>query len=142
MASENIISRLTTRLNQSTSQGREMPDVATRNIGGSFRTNHPYISGYFYVMFSLPETLFSSNSESASKWLSTTVESFTPPSETINSTEITGLGQVKARFYTSRTVTNDITLAFREYQNLPILNTLNQWVKKPTLNKFCLFKKN
>lgn len=48
-------------------------------------------------------------------------------SETINYTELTGLGQVKSRFYTSRTVTNDITLAFREYANLPILNILGLW---------------
>lgn len=50
-------------------------------------------------------------------------------SDTINYTELTGLGQVKSRFYTSRTVSNDITLAFREYQNLPVMNVLNQWVK-------------
>jgi len=35
--------------------------------------------------------------------------------------------QVKARFYTSRTVTNDITLTFREYQNLPVMNVLAMW---------------
>ena len=51
-------------------------------------------------------------------------------SDTINTTEITSFGQVKARFYTSRTVSNDITFAFREYQNLPVLNVLNQWVNE------------
>jgi len=50
-------------------------------------------------------------------------------SETINYAEITGLGQVKSRFYTSRTVTNDISLTFREYQNLPIMNILAMWTK-------------
>lgn len=129
MASENIISRLSTRLNLATSNNREMPDMGTRNLGGSFRHNHPYISGYFYATFVLPENLFGSVTELSSKWLSSTCESFTPPSDTINSTEITGLGQVKARFYTSRTVSNDITFAFREYQNLPVINVLNQWVK-------------
>ena len=37
MASENIIDRLTTRLNQATSHNRETPDMGTRHLGGSFR---------------------------------------------------------------------------------------------------------
>lgn len=123
----NIVTRLINQLNGATSGNRDMPDVGTRDYGGSFRTNHPYISGYFFVMFNLPETLFSGVTELASTWLSSTCESFTPPSETINTTELTGLGQKKSRFYTSRTVTNDFTLAFREYKNLPILNTLATW---------------
>ena len=128
MASEDIISRLATRLNLATSN-REMPDIGTRHLGGSWRDNHPYISGYFYATFVLPQTLFNGVDELSSKWLSTTVESFTPPSDTINYTEIPSLGQVKSRFYTSRTVSNDITFAFREYQNLPILNVISQWVR-------------
>lgn len=51
-------------------------------------------------------------------------------SDQINYTELTGLGQVKSRFYTSRSVSNDISFTFREYQNLPVLNVLNQWAKK------------
>lgn len=127
MASENIISRLSTRMNLATSNNREMPDIGTRHLGGSFRRNHPYISGYFYATFVLPEELFVSNTELSSKWLSATCESFTPPTDQINYTEVPSLGQVKARFYTSRTVNNDVTFAFREYQNLPVLNVLNQW---------------
>ena len=50
-------------------------------------------------------------------------------SDTIEYAEIPSLGQVKARFYKSRTVTNDITFAFREDQNLPVLNVLNQWTE-------------
>lgn len=79
MASENIISRLATRLNLATSNNRETPDIGTRNLGGSFRKNHPYISGYFYAIFALPEKLFSGVQDLSSKWLSTTCESFTPP---------------------------------------------------------------
>ena len=79
MASEDIISRLATRLTLATSNNREMPDMGTRHLGGSFRNNHPYISGYFYATFALPEGLFGTATELSSKWLSSTVESFTPP---------------------------------------------------------------
>ena len=79
MASEDIISRLSTRLNMATSHNREMPDIGTRHLGGSFRGNHPYISGYFYATFVLPEELFGSETELSSKWLAATCESFTPP---------------------------------------------------------------
>lgn len=67
MASESIISRLATRLTGATSN-RSSPDMATRSIGGSFRNNQPYISGYFHAMFELPDTLFGSNKDVASKW--------------------------------------------------------------------------
>lgn len=79
MASEDIISRLATRLNLATSNNREMPDIGTRNLGGSFRKNHPYISGYFYATFALPEILFGNVTELSAKWLASTCESFTPP---------------------------------------------------------------
>lgn len=79
MASENIISRLATRLNLATSNNRETPDIGTRHLGGSYRKNHPYISGYFYATFVLPEELFGSVTEESAKWLATTCESFTPP---------------------------------------------------------------
>jgi len=45
MASQNIVSRLMTRLSGAMSGGRDLPDMGTRNFGGSFRRNHPYISG-------------------------------------------------------------------------------------------------
>ncbi len=79
MASENIISRLSTRLNLATSNNRETPDMGTRHLGGSFRHNHPYVSGYFYAMFHLPEGVFGDVKEQSEKWLSSTCESFTPP---------------------------------------------------------------
>ena len=73
------ISRLSTRLTLATSNNRETPDMGTRHLGGSFRHNHPYISGYFYAMFHLPEGVFGEVTEQSCKWLSSTCESFTPP---------------------------------------------------------------
>lgn len=79
MASEDIIARLTNRLNLATSNDRETPDMGTRHIGGSFRHNHPYVSGYFHAMWALPEQVFGEVTEQSSKWLASTCESFTPP---------------------------------------------------------------
>lgn len=125
---QNIVNRLIDHLNGATSN-RDMPDIGTRDYGGSYRTNHPYISGYFFAIFHLPEVLFSGVNDVATKWLSSTCESFTPPGDNLGYAEIVGLGQKKSRFYTSRSVSsNDITLAFREYQNLPIMNIINTWV--------------
>lgn len=126
MASEDIIERLTSRFSSATSN-LNTPDIGTRNIGGSQRQNHPYISGYFQAIFKLPDAIFTTNTSDAIKYLTSTCESFTPPSESINYTELTGLGQVKSRFYTYRGVTNDISLAFREYTNMPIMNIFNLW---------------
>lgn len=123
----NIIDRLVARLNGATSN-RDMPDIGTRDYGGSYRLNHPHISGYFYAIFHLPQTLFAGVEEASTLWLSSVCESFAPPGENIGYTEIVGLGQKKSRFMTSRTVSSqDITLTFREYMNLPILNILNMW---------------
>lgn len=78
MANETIISRLVTRLNGATAS-RDMPDIATRNFGGSWRENHPYIGGYFHAIFDLPDALFAGVEDVSTKWLNTTCESFTPP---------------------------------------------------------------
>lgn len=127
MAAETIISRLNSRLTGATSNNRETPDIGTRSMAGSFRTNAPYITGYFHVIFDLPRTIFGSNQDIAVTWLTSTAESFTPPSITINYAELNGLGQIKSRHYSSRQVSNDFTIAFREYQNTPVMNVLGIW---------------
>lgn len=78
MASENIVSRLISHLNGGLAN-REMPDVGTRNMGGSFRDNQPYISGYFHAIFDLPNRIFQGTEDVAIKWLNATCEGFTPP---------------------------------------------------------------
>jgi len=121
-----IISRLNSRLTGAI-QDRESPDYLTRNIGGQWRDNHPYISGYFQVFFNLPEALFGSNASAANTWLHSTCESFTPHSITVNKIDVMGIGQTGASFYASSAVTREFTLAFREYQNLPVLNVIKIW---------------
>lgn len=117
------LSRLSTCLGSD-----DQPDSLTRYIGGKNRANQPFISGYHQCYFDLPEKLFGgSEGANASKWLMSTCESFTPHSSNINMIDINGIGQLGASFPSSRTVNREFTLAFREYQKLPILNIIRTW---------------
>jgi len=107
-------------------KGRTSPDALTRNIGGD-RDTQPYISGYFQVFFELPPLLFGKTTSTAKEWLHSTCESFTPPGYTINKVDTVGLGQVGASFPTSKVITRQFTLTFREYQNMPLLTILRTW---------------
>ena len=123
-----LVSRLNTRFNNADID-REKPDYLTRDIGGHFRNNHPYISGYFQVVFGLPEELFggADNVKRASQWLHSTVESFTPHSQMITKVDVMGQGQIGSSFAANVTTTREFTMAFREYQNLPMLNIIKRW---------------
>lgn len=121
-----IISRLGARFNNAT-ESRDIPDPITRDIGGQFRNNQPYITGYFQVMFGLPEKLFGNQADASTKWLFTTVEGFTPHSVTLNKVDIMGQGQIGSSFPTSIMTTREFTTTHREYQNLPILNIIKRW---------------
>lgn len=124
----NIISRLATRFDNSLGN-REKPDYLSRDIGGHFRNNQPYISGYWQVIFGLPNELFGNadRAKTASQWLHSTCESFTPHSHALNKIDIQGQGQIGSSFVSSVTTTREISFAFREYQNLPILNIIRRW---------------
>ncbi len=124
-----IISRLAARFQNSLIE-RDKPDYLTRDIGGHFRSNQPYISGYFQVVFGLPKKLFgddAGNATSASQWLHSAAESFTPHTQTLNKVDVMGQGQIGSSYVASVTTTREFTLAFREYQNMPILNIIRSW---------------
>jgi hypothetical protein len=130
MASEDILTRLAAQFKDPTGgggDGRITPDSATRDIGGQFRTNQPYISGYFQVLFNMPETLMKGIAGDAQQWLQTTVEGFTPHTQTLNKVDVVGQGQIGSSFVGSVTTTREFTMTFREYQNMPILNIIRQW---------------
>jgi hypothetical protein len=125
-----ILSRLATQFGGPAGggeAGRHKPDLGTRDIGGQFRNNQPYISGYFQTLFSLPDGLFKGNKDEASKWLRSTVEGFTPHSQTLNKVDIAGQGQIGSSFVGSVTTTREFTMTFREYQNMPILYIVRLW---------------
>lgn len=127
-SSNNILSRLGTRFSNATGE-RDKPDYLTRDIGGHFRNNQPYISGYFQIVMGLPLELFggSENSKVASQWLHSTCESFQPHTQTLNKVDLQGQGQIGSSYVASVSTTREITLAFREYQNMPILNIIKRW---------------
>jgi len=131
MASENILTRLGANFTEiGGSNGDKvssMPDLATRDIGGQFRMNQPYISGYFQVLFSLPQKLFKENAGQSATWLHSTVEGFTPHTQTLNKVDVAGQGQVGSSFISSVATTREFTCTFREYQNMPILSVVRQW---------------
>lgn len=110
----------------------DTPDIGTRDIGGQFRDNQPYISGYFQTLFHLPKIITEGtdqkfNSDNVLKWLHSTVEGFTPHTQTLNKADVVGQGQIGSSFVTSITTTREFTLTFREYQNMPILNIVRGW---------------
>jgi len=127
-SSLNIVSRLNTRFGFA-DVGREKPDYLTRDIGGHFRNNHPHISGYFQIVFGLPGELFggAGRSARASQWLHSTCEGFTPHTQALTKVDIQGQGQIGSSYVANVTTTREITLTFREYQNLPILNIIKRW---------------
>ena len=108
-------------------EGRETPEALTRDIGGFSRTNQPYINGYFQVIFSLPQKLFTSEAATAVSLLHTTCEGYTPHSTTVDKVDVVGQGKIGASFPASKTITREFTLTFREYQNFPILNVIRTW---------------
>ena len=125
----NIIDRLASRFTNAFKQGghAETPDALTRDIGGHFRNNQPYISGYFQVMFGLPSMLFSEDEEVSSKWLHSTCESFTPHTQNLTKVDIMGQGQIGSSFVANVMTTREVTCAFREYQHMPIMNIIRRW---------------
>ena len=126
--STTIISRQATRFTNAI-KDRDKPDFLTRDIGGQWRLNQPYISGYFQVIFGLPEKLFdgADNVATASRWLHSTCEGFTPHTQTLTKVDVMGQGQVGASFVSNIVTTREFTLTFREFQNLPILNIFRRW---------------
>lgn len=128
MSSVTILSRLSTRFDNAIS-GRDKPDYITRDIGGHIRNNQPHITGYFQVVFGLPSMLFNgdANAQTASQWLHSACEGFTPHTQTLNHADIMGQGQIGSSFVTGVTTNREFTLTMREYQNLPILNIIKRW---------------
>ena len=115
-------------VNSSYSHASERPTVFNRYMGGAQRLNQPFISGYHHVWFKLPSALYAQGVESeAAMWLRSTCESFTPHSSTLNMIDVQGIGQIGASFASSKTINREFTLAFREYQNLPILKIIRNW---------------
>lgn len=127
------------RLTQSDTDRFEMnqaalPNMLSRYHGGHRRDNHPFIGGYFQVIFIPPARLFGEDDgigrgvfERSQQWLMTTAESFTPHSRTLRKFDLNGMGGMNSSYVSGQDITRTFTITFREYQELPIMNIINTW---------------
>lgn len=106
------------------------PDSLTRDIGGSFRENQPFVSGYFYIFFKIPtlnSKLEGDVNTQIAEWFHSTCEGFSPHSIMINKEDVPGIGQTGASFPTSITTNREFSLTFREYRYQPISRGIRAW---------------
>jgi len=116
-----------------------------RYSGGANSKTHSAVKGYFYVLFSLPNTLFGQNynADYAQNHLLTNAIQFTPHGDAqMNIAEEKGIGGVTANFLTGVSGTNEFNLTFRERHELPVWKTLNIWgsYMNPFLGASCVAK--
>lgn len=126
MAGSDVMSRIKTQTIGKNALAASGPSSHTRFAGGSKRENQPYITGYWYAMIRPPQKIFGTGQE-ATTWLFTTAESFTPHSRTITKADVPGMGGLGSSFVAGQDISRTFTLAFREYQNLPVMNTIELW---------------
>jgi hypothetical protein len=132
----------------STDRPREM----NRYMGGHRRMNHPHVSGYWYIVIEPPHRIFSSEKDNVatgglegatgsageggalsaapfetSRWFHSAAESFTPPTRTLTKVDLPGLGGLGSSYVAGQQLTRTFSVAFREYQDTPIMNALNLW---------------
>jgi len=107
----------------------DKPQVLNRYSGGHNRLNQPYISGYWYLLMTPPRGLVGSSDMQgkSTDWFHATAESFTPPTKTITKADVPGMGGVASSFAAGQELSRTFTVAFREYQGLPIMNLLQMW---------------
>jgi hypothetical protein len=104
------------------------PHSYNRFFGGRNRINQPFITGYFQVLLRPPASL--DLPYTGQQWFHSTAESFTPPSFTPILADVPAMGGANSSFLAGVDITRTFTLAFREYQRLPILSMINEWVSK------------
>jgi len=104
-----------------------------RYVGGSDLADamHPFIKGYFYVVFEFPENMFGGVSETRTKLanlLLSSAESYTPPGDRQLKTEdIQGLGGLDASFITGQQIDRNFSIQYREYWDAPIFKIHREW---------------
>lgn len=127
------VSDIMTRLQNATGslvqgENNDQPHHMNRYMGGHRRRNQPFVSGYWYLVMTPPERLFTdAGVKWAQQWFHTTAESFTPPTRTLTKLDIPGLGGTGSSFVGGQELSRTFTVAFREYQNWPIWNILETW---------------
>ena len=104
-------------------------NYTNRYIGGSELDSnmHPYIKGYFYTLFELPEIFNNDDSEVVSTLLSS-AEGFTPPGDRQLKTEdIMGMGGLDATFVTGQQIDRSFGVQYRDYWGALIFRIHRKW---------------
>jgi len=104
----------------------------TRYMGGAARaeTDHPMLTGNFYVYFKLPKAFTTGTDVSldASKFLLSAAEEYTPHADAqIKVADVEGQGGIGASFITGRTHSREFTINYRDYWKAPIFNIHRRW---------------
>lgn len=107
-----------------------------RYTGGSevAESANPFIKGYFYVLFELPD-LFDENASTTTaskanlqKLLLSSAESFTPPGDRQLKTEdIQGMGGLDSSFITGQTIDRNFSIQYKEFWGAPIFRIHRKW---------------
>jgi len=105
---------------------------SNRYLGGSDKTVHPYVKGYFYVFFEFPpivaKKVGEANANVGGKILLSLCEGFTPPGDRQLKTEtVTGMGGLDADFVTGQTLDRSFSLMYRELWGNPIFVYHRAW---------------
>jgi len=101
-----------------------------RYVGGSDLEAkvHPYIKGYFYIIFELPSIFDNTVIDSASNTLLSAAEGFTPPGDRqIKTEDIQGMGGLDSTFITGQQIDRSFSVQYREYWGAPIFRIHRQW---------------
>jgi hypothetical protein len=110
----------------------ESPHSYNRFFGGRNRENQPFITGYFQVLLRPPAKFvkdrYNGKDNIIQTWFHSTAESFTPPGYSPILAEIPAINGNSSSFLAGVELTHSFTIAFREYQQLPILSMINDWV--------------
>lgn len=104
-------------------------------LGGSAKTegDHPFVKGYFYVFFGVPEAIFNKNTSDitrtqAKEFLLVSAENFTPPGDRqINLQDVQGQGGVDSSFITGQTIAREFSIQYKDYWGAPIFRIHRQW---------------
>jgi hypothetical protein len=101
-----------------------------RYQGGSNleKNAHPFIKGYFYVLFEFPDIFEQGDKTNLSNLLLSSAESYTPPGDRQLKTEdIMGMGGVDATFVTGQQIDRNFSIQYKEYWGAPIFRIHRQW---------------
>jgi hypothetical protein len=106
-----------------------------RYTGGSdlAANANPFIKGYFYILFELPDLFSTGNTDTDSKnnlqkLLLSSAESYTPPGDRqIKTEDIQGMGGLDSSFITGQTIDRNFSIQYKEFWGAPLFRIHRKW---------------